>query len=357
MTIRFGLIGCGFISKKHLYALLNCDRAQLVALSDIQQSRMEESINYYQMNSDSLSTIECYTNYQDMLGNEEVDAVIICSYSGLHAKMAKEALLSQKHVVLEKPMALSLAESNELITLAQAQKKELMVCHQLRFRPIMQKIKQIIDEGKIGKPILGVASIRINRTQSYYMSTSWRGKWESDGGMLINQGIHVVDLLQWFLGDVKTVYGEIGQQSFVKETEDVALGIIQFKNQAKGIIESNIVTKPNNLGYSLSIFGEKGTISLDGPSLNNITRWFVEGDETTEEELECLVSDGNEEIYMYENFIEAVNSNNKHVLIDGLEGKKALELIFAIYKSELSKQVVQCPITSFSTADMKRKEG
>lgn len=126
---------------------------------------------------------------------------------------------------------------------------------------------------------MGVASIRINRSLDYYKSASWRGSWETDGGMLINQGIHLVDLLQWFLGDAKSVYGEISSHTDVKETEDVAVGIIQFQNQAKGMVEANIVTQPNNLGYSLSIFGEKGTISVDGRSLNKISRWYIEGED------------------------------------------------------------------------------
>lgn len=357
MTVRFGLIGCGFISRKHLQALASCKDAQLTAISDLHVARMEETKEYYQSISGEPQTITCYTDYREMLADSQIDAIIIASFSGLHALMAKEVLRAQKHVVLEKPMALSIAEANEIIALAEKQQRELMVCHQLRFRPVMQKIKQLIDTGKIGKPYLGVASIRINRTPDYYSAAVWRGKWSTDGGMLINQGIHLVDLLQWFLGDVKTVYGEITQTSPIKETEDVAVGIIHFKNNAKGIIEANIVTKPYNLGYSLSIFGEKGTISIEGPSLNKISRWFMEGEETNMEELDQLLNDGNEELYMYEDFIAAVNSQGRHVLIDGKEGKKALEVIFAIYQSELKKQVVNFPLTSFSTTDMNRKEG
>ncbi|WP_428910833.1 Gfo/Idh/MocA family protein [Niallia sp. Krafla_26] len=357
MVVRFGLIGCGYISKKHLQVLAVCKGARLDALSDLQETRIEEAKKYYQEYSSDPHPIKYYQNYIEMLSDPQLDAVIISSFSGLHAEMAKAALLSQKHVVLEKPMALSIEEANELIALAQKQQKELMICHQLRFRPLMQKVKRIMEERKIGKPILGVASIRINRSPDYYTSASWRGKWASDGGMLINQGIHVVDLLQWFLGEVKTVYGETGQQSFIKETEDAAVGIINFKNQAKGIVEANIVTQPNNLGYSLSIFGEKGTISIEGPSLNKISRWFIDGEQTDKEELDRLVSDDMEQMYMYENFIEAVNSHDKHVLIDGTEGKKALEIIFAIYQSELSKQVVHFPLTSFATSEMIRKEG
>ncbi|GAA0328795.1 Gfo/Idh/MocA family oxidoreductase [Bacillus carboniphilus] len=359
MTIRFGLIGCGYISRKHIQALSNCEEAQLVALSDLLEVRMEESKQFYQDNSGKTHPMKGYKNYEEMLSNQEIDAIIITSISGLHAQMAKAALLSNKHVILEKPMALSIEESNELIQLAKQKEKVLMVCHQLRFRPLMQKIKKVVDEGKIGKPYLGVVSIRINRSQDYYSAASWRGKWNSDGGMLINQGIHLVDLLQWFLGDVKTVYGEICENaSAQKETEDIALGILNFQNNAKGIVEANIITQPDNLGYSLSIFGEKGTISLKGgPTLNTISRWYIEGENTSLEELIKLADDGNEQIYMYQNFMEAINSDTQNLLISGEEGKKALETIFAIYQSDLTKQVIQLPLSSFSTVNLIRKEG
>ncbi|MCC3355665.1 Gfo/Idh/MocA family oxidoreductase [Bacillus timonensis] len=356
MVIRFGLVGCGYISKKHLHALSRFDDAHLHAVSDLDESRMDEARNFYQTQSGLTHPIKYFKDYEEMLADQQLDAVIISSFSGLHAEMAKKALQFNKHVILEKPMALSIDGSNELIALAQKQKKELMVCHQLRFRPIMQKIKGIIDDGKIGTIYLGVASIRINRSPDYFTSAPWRGKWETDGGMLINQGIHIIDLLQWFLGEVHSVYGEIGYQSTVKETEDVALGILDFKSRAKGIIEANIVTQPNNLGYSLSLFGEKGTICIEGPSLKNIGRWYIEGENTDMEELDSLLQDGNEEIYMYDNFIEAVKSENKGVLLDGTEGKKALEIIFGMYQSELSKQPVEFPIYSFSTSDMKERK-
>ncbi|RFB18186.1 gfo/Idh/MocA family oxidoreductase [Bacillus sp. HNG] len=357
MVIRFGLVGCGYISKKHLNALARCEDARLIAISDLNESRMDEARSFYQTQSGYTHRIKFFNNYEDMIAEQQIDVIIICTFSGLHSEMAKKALCFNKHVILEKPMALSIEESNDLIYLAEIQKRQLMICHQLRFRPLMQKIKRIIDEGKIGKINVGVASLRINRSSDYFTSATWRGKWESDGGMLINQGIHIIDLLQWFLGEVKTVYGETGYESTLKETEDVALGILDFKTSAKGIIEANIVTKPHNIGYALSIFGEKGTICIEGPTLNNISHWYIEGEETDMYELDTLLQDKNEQIYMYENFIEALKSQDKSLLIDGIEGKKALEIIFAMYKADLTKKVVELPISSFSTSDMKERKG
>ncbi|WP_453990411.1 Gfo/Idh/MocA family protein [Bacillus nitroreducens] len=355
--IRFGLIGCGYISKKHVQSLAQHKDAVLMAVSDLNESRMDAARELYQTLSGKMEQINYYKDYEKMLRDQDIDVVIICSFSGLHAEMAKKALQSNKHVILEKPMALSIEESNELITLANQQNKQLMICHQLRFQPLMQKIKKVIKEGKLGEIYLGVASFRINRSSEYYTSASWRGKWDSDGGMLINQGIHLIDLLQWYLGEVKSVYGEIGHYSDLKETEDVAIGILDFTTRTKGVIEANIVTQPNNLGYSLSIFGEKGTICIEGPSLNKIGRWHIQGEETDWNELNSLLEDRNEEVYMYENFLDALQSQNESLVVDGIEGKKALEIIFAIYQSQMMRQAVQLPITSFSTSDMKERKG
>lgn len=357
VTIRFGIIGCGFISKRHLDAIAHCQNAKLVAVSDIQKERMNEAITYYKNASNTHETIKQYTTYTDMVESEEVDAVVICTISGLHAEMAKISLIAGKHVILEKPMTLSLKEADDIIQLAKAKNLQLMICHQMRFRPIMQKIKEVIDEGKIGKPYLGVASIRLNRSPEYYAGAAWRGDWGKDGGMLINQGIHVIDLLQWFLGDVKNVYGDISRFSQTKETEDIALGILTFANQAKGIIEANIITQPNNLGYHLSIYGEKGCISIEGPSLNSISRWFIKDEVTSLNELEQLTSDQNEQLYMYNNFIESIQTPNQQVLISGEEGKKALETIFALYNSTLTGKSQNLPLENFNTMNMKSKGG
>lgn len=353
MTINFGLIGCGYISKRHLHALGAINNAKLIAVSDLNKERMENAIREYKDISNQDHPILIYENSHDLIENNDVDVVVICTISGIHAELAKLSLIAGKHVILEKPMTLSLKEADEINQLAEMNNCVICVCHQMRFRPIMREIKHVIEAGKIGTPYLGAVSIRINRTPEYYTSAPWRGKWETDGGMLVNQGIHVIDLMQWFLGDVKKVFGEISSFSNTKETEDIALGILTFDNQAKGVIEANVITQPQNLGYQLSIFGEKGCISIEGPSLNKITRWHIDNEPTNYVHLEQLLNDQNEQIYMYENFIRAIQCPEEKLLVDGYEGKKALETIFAIYHSSLIKNSVYLPLTSFSTVNMK----
>ncbi|QQZ08192.1 Gfo/Idh/MocA family protein [Heyndrickxia vini] len=357
MTIQFGIIGCGYISKRHIESLAACKDAKLVAVSDLQKDRMKEAALQYTNLSNEHHHIHFYDNYTKMIESDEVDTVIICTISGLHAEIAKIALIAGKHVILEKPMTLSLKDAEELNKLAKANRCKIAICHQMRFKPIMKEIKQIIDDGKIGKPYLGIVSIRLNRSPEYYAAAPWRGDWENDGGMLVNQGIHLIDLMQWFLGDVEKVYGDISSFSKTKETEDIALGVLTFSNKAKGLIEANVITQPKNLGYQLSIFGEKGCISLEGPSLNQLSRWYIVGEDTDYNHLEELLKDTNEQVYMYENFIHSVQYEDEKLLIDGYEGKKALETIFAIYQSYLTKKVIDLPLKNFSTANMKTEGG
>lgn len=349
--LRIGLIGCGYISNKHLKTLVRFDDISLIAVSDIQKTKMEESVQFYQESKGNNTPISLYENYNDMLSDPNVDAVIISVISGLHAEIAKKALKHGKHVMIEKPLALSLKDANEIIDLSQKYNKTVLVCHQLRYRPLIQKIKQLLEKGYFGALYLGVASLRLNRSSDYYASAAWKGTWEKDGGMLVNQGIHLVDILIWLMGDMKSVYGEIATRVKEKETEDVATGIISFENDAKGVIEANTITKPKNLGYYLSIFGEKGSVCIGGPGFNEVEHCYLKNHPHLEEELKQLGNESDEQYVMYQNFLEAI-STNKQPLITAQEGKKALEAIFAIYQSDRMSKLISLPLENFSTKDM-----
>lgn len=354
MTIKACIIGCGFIAEKHVKAIAGLKDIVAHSLCDINPARTKELEAVYRSakKEKTQPTILHFTSAEEAVRNQEIDVVIITVISSLHASLAKKALTGGKHVILEKPMALSLEEADELHKLSIEKQKVLLICHQLRYRPLFKQIKNLIEEDVLGTPYLGVASVRINRSENYYSSAPWKGTWDLDGGMLINQGIHVIDLLQWFLGDVRSVYGEIGKGNIKKETEDYAAGIIQFSNKARGIIEANTVTLPNNIGYSLSLFCEKGSISIDGPSLNNITRWYIKGVESSEPNA-SIVKATNEHQLMYEDFIHAFNQKGMNVLMNGAEGKKAIETIFSLYESSRTKQPIYLPLPTFNLASMK----
>ncbi len=298
-----------------------------------------------------------FSNYQDLLDYSDVDVVLIATASGAHYEIAEQALKAKKHIIVEKPLALSIEETRHLTTFAKKQKRSLFVCHQLRYRQMMTKIKELVQAGALGELYYGMAMIEINRSHDYYRQASWRGTWEHDGGMLLNQGIHIVDLLVWLFGDVENVYGEIVKVNEEKETEDVALGLISFKNGARGLIEANTITLPNNLGYSLRIFAEKGTIVISGRQLNEIERFDVQGITVEKEELTSWETDRDEHLRMYQAFLSYLDGKTQEHVIHSDDAAKALEAIFALYCSNDAQRKIMLPLQSFSTIDMKKKEG
>ena len=350
--LKAGMIGCGYISKKHLESIIRLDSVELFAVSDVQISRMEETASFYQEKIAGSATLKQYGDYQDLIHDPEIDIIITTVISGLHAKIAKQALLENKHVIIEKPLALSIQDADEIIKLSRLKQKKVLVCHQLRYRPFFLKLKKILEKGTLGEPYMGTVSVRINRSQEYYESAAWRGSWEHDGGMLINQGIHLVDLLVWLLGDVDTVYGEVARNNEVKEIEDVATGIIHFNNKAKGMIEVNTITKPANQGYYLSLYFEKGTIMLGGTGFDKLEHCFIEGEDQIVRELKEACNQKDEQFLMYHNFIDSI-LNDTLLVVDASEGKKALEVIFALYRSNNNKLPVKLPLSCFSTKEMK----
>ena len=356
MTISIGLIGCGYIANKHLKTISQLDELELTAVSDIDSGKMDEAILTYQQLSNKENNINMYSNFHDLLTDKEIDIVVIATISSLHANMAVEALLHNKHVILEKPFALSISDAQKILQVAREQEKYILVCHQLRYRPVFRKIKNIIEEGSLGELYLGVASMRIHRPNSYYKESNWKGSWEKDGGMLLNQGIHLIDLLVWLMGDVQMVFGDIVNNSNIKETEDIASGILTFNSQARGIIEANTMTQPENLGYYLSIFGEKGTISIGGPSFNKLERFYTVN-ESNKNEILTILDDHDEHVYMYQNFINVLKNTGDLLLMDIKEALHSLMTVFGIYESSLLNNPVSLPLESFSTIDMIRKGG
>nr|MDH3162772.1 Gfo/Idh/MocA family oxidoreductase [Bacillus licheniformis] len=185
------------MSRKHLQALAECDDAKLSAVSDLQEERMKEAEEYYASLAGEESRMTRYPQYQAPLSDPKIEAVIIAAwFRDCTPKWPNMRPLAGKHVIVEKPMTLSLRDADELIELAEQNGLKLMVCHQMRHRPIMKKLKETIEEGKLGKIYLGTVSLRLNRSPAYYEAASWRGSWEKDGGMLVNQGIHLIDLLR-----------------------------------------------------------------------------------------------------------------------------------------------------------------
>ncbi|MFW5980285.1 MAG: Gfo/Idh/MocA family protein [Halanaerobiales bacterium] len=345
------LIGCGRISTKHIEAIVsNKQEMELLAVSDLVAKKMDKAIlKYYQelrkKNKDfQKKKIKKYPNYLSLLENNEIDIVIIGTESGYHAHIAINALKSNKHVIVEKPMALSVKDAEKMIEAAKSKNLKLAVCHQNRFNPTIQKLRKALMQGRFGKIIHGVACVRWNRDDQYYNMDDWHGTLLLDGGILMNQCIHNIDILRWMLGDVERVYAE--SDTFLRdiETEDTALAVLKFTNGALGLIEGTVCVFPENLEETFSLFGEKGTVTIAGSALNKIKNWkFADGvdekDEIKKISYESQSVYGYGHNLLFKDFIKSIKEDRKP-LVDGEEGKKAIELILGIYKAAQTAIVI-----------------
>jgi UDP-N-acetyl-2-amino-2-deoxyglucuronate dehydrogenase len=273
-----------------------------------------------------------------MLRRPDLDVVNICTPSGMHAEMGIAAAKAGKHVIVEKPMALSLKEADVLLNVCDENRVKLAVCFQNRFNPPVQKLRRALEEGRGGKLTHASAVVRWFRPQDYYDQASWRGTWAMDGGCLMNQSIHNIDLLQWMMGPVESVFGYTATNHRKIEAEDVGVAVLKFKNGALGVIEASTTIYPENLEETLAIFGEKGTVELGGIAVNKIETWkFADSqDENLEMEQQVVPN-----VYgfghdaLIEDFIRAV-IEDRRPYIDGREGIKALRIVLGIYHSAVS---------------------
>lgn len=350
--LKFAIIGCGRIAHKHVEALANnSEEVKLVAVCDIVPEKMNKVVKEYYEHIDekrklrnqdeyieeiaiTREEVKKYMDYKEMLEKEDIDAVSICTESGYHAKHAIDCLNAGKHVLVEKPMALSSTDADEMIKLAKEKNLKLGVCHQNRFNPPIQKLRRAIEEGRFGKIINGTARILWNRNDNYYEQAPWRGTRTLDGGTLMNQCIHNIDLLQWMIGsEVERIHAE--RDTFLRniEMEDFGAILIRFKNGSIGIVEGSACVYPKNLEETLSIFGEKGTVVIGGLAVNEIKTWqFADKRDYDGEEENTEIDSvyGKGHTPLYKDFIDSVN-NDRAPLINGEEGKKALEIILIAY--------------------------
>lgn len=333
--LNFAVIGCGRISKNHIDALINnSSNCNLVAACDIVKNKAVERKKQYENNVEN-ADVKVYTDYIQMLESEKIDAVSICTESGYHAKHAIDCLNHGKHVLIEKPMALSLDDADKIIELGKEKNLKVGVCHQNRFNPPVQKLRRAVEEGRFGKIINGTARILWTRDQNYYDQAPWRGTKTLDGGTLMNQCIHNIDLLQWMIGsEVERVHCERGTFLRNIEMEDFGAILIRFKNGSIGIVEGSACVYPKNLEETLSIFGEKGTVVIGGLAVNKIQTWqFADERDYDKEDGSIEVENvyGKGHIPLYNNFIDAINCN-KEPYISGDDGRKALSIILRAYK-------------------------
>jgi predicted dehydrogenase len=355
------LIGCGRISIKHIEAFTkNADKITLVGVCDPIKSRAEEKAQEYsRLNNNKSPAI--YTDYTKMLSELKPDFVTIAAESGLHPEIAVKCLEAGCHVICEKPMALSVSDADRMINTAKKANKKFVVCFQNRFNAPVQKLRVAYEAGRFGRILHGMVQIRWNRNEAYYAEAPWRGTWEMDGGTLMNQCTHGIDLLQWIMGE-DAVRVQAQTRRFIRpiDAEDFGAAIIEFKSGAVGIIEGTADIYPTNLNETLSIFGEQGTAVIGGLAVNKIETWrFSDAEKIGDTEKTVLNPNEKDppSVYgfghtaLFSDFIDAIEKN-REPLVSGEKGKKALEIILAIYKSQKTGLPVDLPL-DFSTMEMK----
>lgn len=336
--VRFALMGCGRIAKKHAEILSSSIKgAELVAVCDSDFSRAKAFAEKY--------NLPAYPNVRALLEKEAVDVVCILTPSGSHAKNTLEVASCGKHVVVEKPMALTLSDADAMIRACDQHGVKLFVVKQNRYNLPVIKLKEALDQNRFGKLVLGTLRVRWCRPQAYYDQDAWRGTWAMDGGVLTNQASHHIDLLEWFMGDVESVFAKSATQLVNIEAEDTGVAVLKFKNGALGVIEATTATRPKDLEGSVSVLGEKGAVEIGGFAVNEIKTWnFIEDKPEDKGILEgCFQNPpdvyGFGHVAYLQNVVDCI-AHNKKALVGGLEGRRSLELINALYESiETGKEI------------------
>lgn len=354
--MKYALIGCGRIAVNHMKAAIN-NELEIVAVCDVLEEKMEELLAKYGLEKDE--SIKRYTDYKKMVDELKPDLVSIATESGIHAEIALHCIDKGVNLIIEKPMAMSIEDANKIINLAEEKNVKVSACHQNRFNVAIQKLRKAVESGRFGKLSHCSIHVRWNRNAGYYEQAPWRGTWEQDGGALMNQCIHGIDLLRWMMGDeIEEIYGATRQQFHdYLEAEDVGMAVIKFKNGAIGTIEGTTNVFPKNLEETLYIFGENGTVKIGGTSTNNIDVWdfAVETEEDQQNKgLEEETSNvyGNGHTSLFADVMDAIE-NDRKPYVDAVAGRNALEVVLSIYKSQKTAMPVKLPLTDFASTDMK----
>ncbi len=329
--IRFGLLGCGRIARRHADLLggNHIDRARLVAVCDPVRARADAIASKFGISGDY--------DIDSFLARKDIDAVAVLTPSGMHPEHAIACARAGKHVVVEKPMALRLQDADEMMRACDEAGVKLFVVKQNRFNVPVVKAREALEAGRFGRLILGTVRVRWCRDQSYYEQDDWRGTWAYDGGVLTNQASHHVDMLEWFFGDVVSVHARAITALAKIETEDTAVATLKFRNGALGIIEATTAARPRDLEGSLSILGEKGSVEIAGFAVNQIRHWAFVDELPSDRDVMEKFSVNPPNVYgfghqaYYQHVIDCL-IHQRAALVDGLEGRKSLELISALYE-------------------------
>jgi UDP-N-acetyl-2-amino-2-deoxyglucuronate dehydrogenase len=338
--VRVALVGCGRISKNHFEAISRIEGLELVAVADADLARAQAVAAEY--------GVPPFGSLEEMLARVPSDLVSICTPSGLHPQHGITAARAGRHVLTEKPMAISLAAADELVQACDAAGVHLFVVKQNRLNPPIQLLRRAVDKGRFGRIYTANVTVRWTRPQEYYDAEPWRGTWEFDGGAIMNQASHYVDLLQWLVGPVESVMAKTGTQARRIEAEDSGAALLKFRSGALGVIEVSVLTYPRNLEGSITILGERGSVKIGGTAVNRVEHWlFAEYDD--DDKLVEAANTNPPNVYgfghegYYRNVLPVLRGEAKPDT-DGRAGRKSLELILGIYESAKTGREVPIPL-------------
>jgi predicted dehydrogenase len=325
-------VGCGRIAKRHadLLAREQIEGAQLAAVCDVVPEKAQAL--------GAAVSVPWFTDMHRMMEQVRPDVVTILTESGYHAEHVLALAPYGKHIVVEKPMALTLDSADAMIGACDRHGVRLFVVKQNRFNVPVVKLRQALNEGRFGKLVLGTVRVRWCRRQDYYDQDAWRGTWALDGGVLTNQASHHIDLLEWMMGEVESVFAKTTTALVRIESEDTAVVTLKFRSGALGIIEATTAARPADLEGSISILGERGAVEIGGFAVNEMKVWRFEDSRPDDDDVLRKYSVNPPNVYgfghqaYYQHVVDCIRHDQPQ-LVDGLEGRRSLELISAIYES------------------------
>jgi predicted dehydrogenase len=339
--LRFALVGCGNIARKHAHAVHEylVNEAEIGAFVDLNAARAREFSEKY--GAPAFSSVDELMKAK----GDEIDVFSVLTPSGLHCQNVLELAKFGRPIVVEKPMALRLDDADRMIEACDHHGAKLFVVHQNRFNLPIVKTREALEQGRFGRLVLGTVRLRWTRDQAYYDSESWRGTWAHDGGVFMNQGVHHIDMLTWFMGHIESVRSMAATRLVNIECEDTGVAVIRFNSGALGVLEATTATRPKDLEGSISILGEKGSVVIGGFFMNELTTWNF--DEKLPGDDEIIAKHGKNPPQLGYNLGEYLRDvivsirTKKAALVDGLEGRKSLELVTALYESIETNSDVQ----------------
>jgi UDP-N-acetyl-2-amino-2-deoxyglucuronate dehydrogenase len=365
--LKVALVGCGKVAVKHLKAILSFSRdIELVGLADINPEAPGALCRACGLPPVKAAAVPVYADYHKMLDDQAPDLVAVTTASGSHYEIAAAAIAAGAHVLVEKPLTLSLREADQLLEAARSRKVLIAVGHIYRFFPMVRMLQEDLRKGLFGRVLYGQVDVFWGHDQAYYDQAAWRGTWSQDGGALMNQSIHALDLMTWLLGSpVREVIGRIGRLSHVMEAEDIGLAVLRMENGGFCQVAGTTCTKPERHEASFIIVGTDGEVrcGLDrgkprvkiiGPQGKKLTMRYLcryLREQLKEGGLRSLIRLSNPHCGLYGDLLQAVREN-RNPLADGLSGRQGVELVLAIYRSSLENRPVTLPLADFSIAAM-----